>query len=420
MKPRRVCVTGMGALTPIGNNLGDYWHGLMNGLSGAEPITRFNAEGFKTRFACEIKGYNSNDYFDPKEARKLDPYTQYALLAADEAVRDAGLNLQQLDLERAGVIWGSGVGGLQTFQDEVVKYARGDGRPRFSPFFVPKMIPDIAAGHLSMRFGFRGPNFATVSACASSTNAILDAYTYIRSGFADIFLTGGSEAPVTEAGLGGFGSMKAISVRNDSPETASRPFDRDRDGFVIGEGAGALVLEEASHARKRGAQIYAEVIGGGMSADAYHITAPHPDGVGAERVMRNALQCAGIEPQEVDHINAHGTSTPLGDISEALAIRRLFAEHAEKLNISSTKSMTGHLLGAAGAIEAIACILAIRHQWVPPTINPFTDDEKIDAGLNFTFNQAQQRAVKIALSNTFGFGGHNFSVVFRQPEKDRR
>ena len=404
----------MGALTAIGNSLQDYWRGLLAGRSGAAPITRFDAQRFKTRFACEIKGYDGEDIFGPKEARKMDAYTQYALVVADEAVRDAGLNLDRLDQDRAGVIWGSGIGGLQTFQEEVAKYAQGDGRPRFSPFFVPKMIADIAAGHLSIRFGFRGPNFATVSACASSTNAILDAYTYIRAGYADLFITGGSEAPVTESGLGGFGSMKAISVRNDAPEKASRPFDQDRDGFVIGEGAGALVLEAETHARKRGARIYAEIVGGGMSADAYHITAPHPEGLGAEKVMRNALQQAGIQPQAIDYINAHGTSTPLGDLSEALAIRRVFGEHAEQLNISSTKSMTGHLLGAAGAIEAIACILAIQHQKVPPTINHFTDDARIDAGLNFTFNKAQERIVKMALSNTFGFGGHNATVVFKR------
>jgi 3-oxoacyl-[acyl-carrier-protein] synthase II len=400
----------MGALTAIGNNLQDYWRSLMAGRSGAAPITRFDASLFKTRFACEIKGFDSDAYFGPKDARKMDAYTQYALVVADEAVRDAGLGLGQLDKDCAGVIWGSGIGGLQTFQDEVAKYARGDGRPRFNPFFVPKMIADIAAGHLSIRYGFHGPNFATVSACASSTNAILDAYMYIRSGHANLMITGGSEAPVTECGLGGFGSMKAISTRNDSPDTASRPFDRDRDGFVIGEGAGALVLEAEDHARKRGARIYAEVLGGGMSADAYHITAPHPD---AEKVMRSALRLAGIQPHDIDYINAHGTSTPLGDISEALAIRRVFGDHAEKLNISSTKSMTGHLLGAAGAVEAIASVLAIVHHRVPPTINHFTDDEQIDAGLNLTFNCAQERIVNVALSNTFGFGGHNASVVFR-------
>ena len=419
MESRRVVVTGMGALTAIGNTLQEYWSGLMAGRSGGAPITRFDAGHFKTRFACEIKGFDGAAYFGPKDARKMDAYTQYALVVADEAIRDAGLDLNSLDLDRAGAIWGSGIGGLQTFQDEVAKYARGDGRPRFNPFFIPKMIADIAAGHLSIRYGFRGPNFATVSACASSTNAILDAYTYIRTGFADLFVTGGSEAPVTECGLGGFGSMKAISVRNDAPEKASRPFDRDRDGFVIGEGAGALVLEAEDHAKKRGARIYAEIIGGGMSADAYHITAPHPEGLGAEKVMRIALQFSGVQFQDVDYINAHGTSTPLGDISEALAIRRVFGDHAENLNISSTKSMTGHLLGAAGAIEAIACILAIQHQCVPPTINHVADDERIDAGLNFTFNRAQARTVNIALSNTFGFGGHNASVVFRRPAFDK-
>lgn len=418
MESRRVVITGMGALTAIGNTLENFGKALMAGHSGAAPITRFDAERFKTRFACEIKGFDSEDYFDAKEARKMDAYTQYALVAADEAVRDAGLDLDRLDKERAGVIWGSGIGGLQTFQDEVAKYARGDGRPRFSPFFVPKMIADIAAGYLSIRFGFCGPNFATVSACASSTNAILDAYTYIRAGYADLFVTGGSEAPVTECGLGGFSSMKAISARNDDPETASRPFDRDRDGFVIGEGAAALVLETEAHARARGAGIYAEILGGGMSADAHHITAPHPEGVGAEKVMRNALHFSGIRPRDVDYINAHGTATPLGDISEALAIRRVFGAQADQLNISSTKSMTGHLLGAAGAVEAVACVLAIQHQQVPPTINHFTDDERIDAGLNFTFNQAQQRAVNVALSNTFGFGGHNASIIFRRPDGD--
>lgn len=412
MESRRVVVTGMGALTAIGNTLQDYWRGLMAGCSGAAPITRFDASLFKTRFACEIKDFDSEAYFGPKDARKMDAYTQYALVVADEAVRDAGLALDQLDRDCAGVIWGSGIGGLQTFQEEVAKYARGDGRPRFNPFFVPKMIADIAAGHLSIRYGFHGPNFATVSACASSTNAILDAYMYIRSGHADLMITGGSEAPVTECGLGGFSSMKAISTRNDSPDTASRPFDRDRDGFVIGEGAGALVLEAEAHAKKRGARIYAEVLGGGMSADAYHITAPHPEGLGAEKVMRSALRLSGIQPHDIDYINAHGTSTPLGDISEALAIRRVFGDHAEKLNISSTKSMTGHLLGAAGAVEAIASILAIVHQRVPPTINHFTDDEQIDAGLNLTVNRAQERIVNVALSNTFGFGGHNASVVF--------
>jgi 3-oxoacyl-[acyl-carrier-protein] synthase II len=414
MKLKRVVVTGIGALTPIGNNSQAYWQGLIAGRSGADRITRFDADKFKTQFACEVKGYNPDDHFDPKESKKLDRYTQYALLAGEEAVSDAGLNLEALNRERAGIIWGSGVGGLQTFQEEVVKFACGDGRPRFSPFFVPKMIADIAAGHLSIRFGFQGPNFATVSACASATNAILDAYTYLRIGMADLIVTGGSEAPITECGLGGFGSMKALSVRNEAPALASRPFDRDRDGFVIGEGAGALVLETAEHAMMRGARVHAEVLGGGMSADAHHITAPHPDGQGAERVMRSALRQSDITPNAVDYINAHGTSTPLGDISEALAIRRVFGTHAEMLNISSTKSMTGHLLGAAGAVEAIACIHAIVHNCVPPTINHFIRDEQIDPGLNFTFNQAQKRQVDVALSNTFGFGGHNASIIFRR------
>ena len=418
MESRRVVVTGMGALTAIGNSLQEYRDGLMAGRSGAAPITRFDAERFKTRFACEVKGFDGEAYFGPKEARKMDAYTQYALFVADQAIKDADLDTEKLNSDRAGVIWGSGIGGLQTFQDEVAKYARGDGRPRFNPFFVPKMIADIAAGYLSIRYGFKGPNFATVSACASSTNAILDAYTYIRAGFADVFVTGGSEAPVTECGLGGFSSMKALSARNEEPEKASRPFDRDRDGFVIGEGAGALVLEAEDHAKRRGAKIYAEILGGGMSADAHHITAPHPEGQGAEKVMRFALKFSGIQPEEVDYINAHGTSTPLGDISEAMAIRRLFGTHAEKLNISSTKSMTGHLLGAAGAVEALACLLAIQDQKVPPTINHYTDDDRIDAGLNFTFNQAQERPVNVTLSNTFGFGGHNASIVFRRPSQD--
>ena len=414
MKLQRVVITGIGTLTPIGNNVPDFWRGLMAGQSGAARITRFDADKFKTQFACEVKGYNPDDHFDPKESKKLDRYTQYALLAGEEAVADAALRLEGLDRDRAGIIWGSGVGGLQTFQEEVAKYACGDGRPRFSPFFVPKMIADIAAGHLSIRFGFQGPNFATVSACASATNAILDAYTYLRIGMADLIITGGSEAPITECGLGGFGSMKALSVRNEAPAIASRPFDRDRDGFVIGEGSGALVVETEAHALRRGARIYAEILGGGMSADAHHITAPHPDGQGAERVMRSAIHQSGISPDEVDYINAHGTSTPLGDISEALAIRRVFGAHAGVLNISSTKSMTGHLLGAAGAVEAIACILAIRNNCVPPTINHFVRDDQIDPGLNFTVSQPQKRRIDVALSNTFGFGGHNASIVLRR------
>ncbi len=416
MKLKRVVVTGMGALTAIGHNLQTYWEGLETGRSGAAPITRFDTEKFKTKFACEIKNYQPETYFDPKESKKMDSFTQYALVSSDEAIDHAGLDLKKIDSDRAGIIWGSGIGGLHTFQEEVKRYARSDGRPRFNPFFVPKLIADIAAGHLSIRYGFQGPNFATVSACASATNALLDAFAYLRLGFSDLIISGGSEAPITESGVGGFASMKALSNRNDDPEHASRPFDRDRDGFVIGEGAGALILETAEHAIARGATIYAEVIGGGMSADAHHITAPHPEGIGAEKVMRNALAQSEIEPEAVDYINAHGTSTPLGDISEALAIRRVFGDHASSLNISSTKSMTGHLLGAAGAVEAIACVLAIQNNLVPPTINHFTPDERIDPELNFTFNQAQEREVKVALSNTFGFGGHNASVIFRRWE----
>jgi 3-oxoacyl-[acyl-carrier-protein] synthase II len=414
MKLRRVVVTGMGALTPIGNNVGDYWTGLSNGVSGSAPITRFDAGLFRTKFACELKGFDPLEHFDRKEARKLDPYAQYAMVAAEEAVINSGILNTKADPDRIGVIWGSGIGGLQTFQEEVVSFAKGDGTPRFNPFFIPKMIADISAGQISIKYGFRGPNFATVSACASSTNAIVDAFNYIRLGMADAFVTGGSEAAVTEAGMGGFNAMKALSERNDSPETASRPFDKDREGFVLGEGAGALILEEYEHAKARGAQIFAEVIGGGMSGDAYHITAPHPEGLGALNVMKNALRDAEISPSDVDYINVHGTSTPLGDISETKAIQTVFGDHAFKLNISSTKSMTGHLLGAAGAIESIASILAIKHQMVPPTINHFTDDEAFDPKLNFTFNKAQKREVNIALSNTFGFGGHNTSLIFRK------
>jgi 3-oxoacyl-[acyl-carrier-protein] synthase II len=414
MQLKRVVVTGLGALTPIGNNVADYWNGLANGVSGAAPITRFNAEKFKTKFACEVKNFDPTEYLDRKEARKVDPFTQYALAVAEQAVKDAKIDTGQLNPDRIGVIWGSGIGGLQTFQEEVVNYAGGDGTPRFNPFFIPKMIADISAGHISIKYGFRGPNFVTVSACASSTNALVDAFNYIRLGKADIIVSGGSEAAVTEAGMGGFNAMKALSERNDSPETASRPFDKDRDGFVLGEGAGALILEEYEHAKARGAKIYAEMIGGGMSADAHHITAPHPEGLGALNVMRNALEDAGIRPEDVDYINVHGTSTPLGDISETTAIQRLFGEHAFKLNISSTKSMTGHLLGAAGAIEAIASIFAIQHQTVPPTINHFTDDERFDPRLNLTFNKAQKRKINVVLSNTFGFGGHNCSIILRK------
>ncbi len=414
MELKRVVVTGLGALTPLGNTVSEYWNGLANGVSGAAPITRFDASKFKTQFACEIKGYDPEKYFDRKEARKMDLFTQFALVVAEEAVQDANLTEESIDLDRVGVIWGSGIGGLRTFQEECVNFANGDGTPRFNPFFIPKMIADISAGQISIKYGFRGPNFVTVSACASATNAILDAFNYIRLGIADVIVSGGSEAAVTEAGIGGFNALKALSERNDSPETASRPFDKDRDGFVLGEGAGAIILEEYEHAKARGAKIYAEILGGGMSADAYHITAPHPEGLGALNVMKNALRDANIKPEEVDYINVHGTSTPLGDVSEAKAIETVFGDHAYKLNISSTKSMTGHLLGAAGAIEAIASILAIKNNLVPPTINHFTDDESFNPKLNFTFNKAQEREVKVALSNTFGFGGHNTSVIFRE------
>ncbi|WP_187262762.1 beta-ketoacyl-ACP synthase II [Pontibacter beigongshangensis] len=414
MELKRVVVTGLGALTPIGNTVAEYWNGLSNGVSGAAPTTRFDAGKFKTQFACEVKGYVPENYFDRKEARKMDLFSQFAMVVADEAVKDANLVEGTYSPDRVGVIWGSGIGGLRTFQEECVNFAHGDGTPRFNPFFIPKMIVDISAGHISIKYGFRGPNFSTVSACASATNALIDSFNYIRLGMADVIVSGGSEAAVTEAGIGGFNALKALSERNDSPETASRPFDKDRDGFVLGEGAGALILEEYEHAKKRGAKIYAEIIGGGMSADAYHITAPHPEGLGALNVMQNVLRDANIKPEEVDYINVHGTSTPLGDVSEVKAIQTVFGEHAYKLNISSTKSMTGHLLGAAGAIEAIASILAIQHQEVPPTINHFTDDESFDPGLNFTFNKSQKREVKVALSNTFGFGGHNTSVLFRQ------
>lgn len=416
MNLKRVVVTGLGALTPIGNTVPEYWNGLVNGVSGAAPITRFNAEKFRTKFACELKGFNAEDHIDKKEARKMDPFTQYGLVAVEEAMKDSGLDLEKINHDRAGVIWGSGIGGLKTFQDEVTSFNAGDGTPRFNPFFIPKMIADISAGYISIKYGFRGPNFVTVSACASATNALIDAFNYIRLNKADIIISGGSEAAVTEAGVGGFNAMKALSERNDSPQTASRPFDADRDGFVLGEGAGALILESLDHALARGAKIYAEVVGGGMSADANHITAPHPEGLGAMNVMINALSDAGLKPEDVDYINVHGTSTPLGDLSESTAILRVFGEHAYKLNISSTKSMTGHLLGAAGAIEAIASILAIKEQTVPPTINHFTDDERVDPKLNLTFNKAQKRKIRVALSNTFGFGGHNTSIIVKQYE----
>ena len=414
MSTRRVVVTGLGALTPIGNTAPAYWEGLKDGVSGAAPITRFDASKFRTQFACEIKDFDVLDHIDRKESRKMDPFTQYALVVAEEAMQDSNIDTESIDLNKAGVIWGSGIGGLQTFQEEVKSYTLNDFTPRFNPFFIPKMIADISAGLISIKYGFHGPNFVTVSACASATNAIIDAMNYIRLGHMDVAITGGSEAAVTEAGIGGFNAMKALSERNDAPEVASRPFDKDRDGFVLGEGAAALILEEYEHAKARGAKIYAELIGGGMSADAHHITAPHPEGLGATNVMVNALRDANISPEEVDYINVHGTSTPLGDISESLAIKRVFGDHAYNLNISSTKSMTGHLLGAAGAIEAVACIMAINHRMVPPTINHFTDDENLDNKLNFTFNKAQEREVNIALSNTFGFGGHNTSIIFKK------
>lgn len=414
MNLRRVVITGLGALTPLGNNVQDYWNALAKGVSGAAPITKFNAEKFKTKFACEVKNFDSSEYIDRKEARKMDLFTQYGMVVAQQAMDDSGLDLGAINLDRAGVIWGSGIGGLTTFQHEVADFTKGDGTPRFNPFFIPKMIADICPGLISMKYNLRGPNFTTVSACASSTNALIDAFTYIRLGKADVIVSGGSEAAVTEAGVGGFNAMKALSERNDSPETASRPFDKERDGFVLGEGAGALIVEEYEHAKARGAKIYAEIIGGGMSADAYHMTAPHPEGLGVVRVMENALEDAGISKEEVDYINVHGTSTPLGDVGEAKAIQQVFGEHAYKLNISSTKSMTGHLLGAAGAIESIASIMAMQHNLIPPTINHFTDDEALDAKLNMTFNKAQEREVNVAISNTFGFGGHNFSVIFRK------
>lgn len=414
MSIKRVVVTGIGALTPIGNTLQEYWENLVNGVSGAAPITRFDASKFKTRFACEVKNFNVENYMDKKEARRVDPFVHYALAASEDAIKDSGIDVEKINLDRAGVIWGSGIGGIDSFFKDVADFARGDGTPRFNPFFIPKVIVDIAAGHISIRFGFRGPNFATVSACASSTHSMIDAFNYIRLGKADVIITGGSEAAVNEPGIGGFNAMKALSERNDSPETASRPFDKERDGFVLGEGAGALIFEELEHAKARGAKIYAEVVGGGFTADAYHMTAPHPEGLGAMNVMKHALEDAGIQPEDVDYINVHGTSTPLGDIAETLAIKKVFGEHAYELNISSTKSMTGHLLGAAGAIESIATIMAIREGIIPPTINHFTDDEEIDNRLKLTFNKAEKREVNIGLCNTFGFGGHNASVIFKK------
>lgn len=413
---RRVVVTGLGALTPIGNNLHDYWENLKNGLSGANLITRFNAEKFKTKFACELKDYDSSKYFDRKEVNKLDLYAQFALISVDEAIKDSGLDLETVDKDRTGVIWASGIGGIETFYLAIKNYVEGDGTPRFSPFFIPKMIGDIAAGQISIKYGFRGPNFATVSACASSTNSIIDAINYIRWGKADIFVTGGSEASVNEPGIGGFNALQALSTNNDEYQSASRPFDKTRDGFVLGEGAGALILEEYEHAKARGAKIYAEMVGTGLTADAYHLTAPHPEGLGARNVMKLAIEDAGLKPEDIDYINVHGTSTPLGDIAETKAILSVFGEHAYNLNISSTKSMTGHLLGAAGAIESIAAIMAVVHDIVPPTINFKEADPEIDQKLNLTLNKAQHRKVNVALSNTFGFGGHNASVVIKKAE----
>ncbi len=414
MELKRVVVTGLGALTPLGNSIKDYWENLINGVSGSDIITRFNPEKLKTKFACEVRNFDPNDFFDRKEARKLDLYSQFAIVSSDQAVKDSGIDTDSVNKARVGVIFGSGIGGFGTFFEEVIEYLKYDKNPRFTPYFIPKIISDIASGHISMKYGFMGPNYATVSACATSTNAIIDAFNLIRLNKADVFVTGGSEASVNEVGVGGFNAMQAISTRNDEYKTASRPFDKTRDGFVIGEGAGTLILEELEHAKKRGAKIYVEMIGGGMSADAYHITAPHPEGLGAFYVMSNALEDAGINHDEVDYINCHGTATPLGDIAETKAIKKVFKDHAYKLNISSTKSMTGHLLGAAGAVEAIAAILAVVHNIIPPTINFTTPDPEIDNKLNFTFNKAQEREVHVSLSNTFGFGGHNSSVVFKK------
>lgn len=415
MEMRRVVVTGLGALTPIGNNIEEYWNGLINGVSGAAPITHFDASQAKTQFACELKNFDGNKFFDRKEIRKYDKFAQYGIVAADQAMTDSGINLENLDKDRAGVIWASGIGGIITFQEEITSFAKGDGSLRFSPFFIPKMIADICAGHISIKYDLRGPNFATVSACASSANAIADAFMYIKTGKADVMVCGGSEAAISEAGVGGFSSMHAISQRNDDPATASRPFDKDRDGFVLGEGAGALILESYEHAIARGAKIYAEICGAGLTADAHHMTAPHPEGRGAMNAMKEALREANLALEDIHHINTHGTSTPLGDIAEVSAIEKLFGEHAKNININSTKSMTGHLLGAAGAIEAIATVLAVHNGIVPPTINHFTDDPEIPQ-LNFTFNKAQKREIKGALSNTFGFGGHNACIAFKKYE----
>ena len=414
MKPRRVVVTGLGALTPIGNTLNDYWKGLINGKSGAAPITYFDASKFKTQFACELKNFNPLDFFERKDIRKYDRFTQYALVSTDEAIIDSGLDLKNIDTDQVGVIWGSGIGGLETFQNEVIEFQKGDGTPRFNPFFIPKFIPDIASGMISIKYGFTGPNFATVSACASASNAIIDALNYIRLGYADIMVTGGSEAGITIAGIGGFNSLHALSKRNQDPSTASRPFDKNRDGFVLGEGAGSLILEEYDHAVSRKAKIYAELSGAGLSADAYHITAPHPEGQGAVKVMKNCLKDSNIRIEDIDLINVHGTSTPLGDIAEVKAVKEVFGNHAYNLNINSTKSMTGHLLGAAGAIEAIACLMSIKEGVIPPTINHFENDENIDSKLNFTFGKSQKREVNFAMSNTFGFGGHNACLLFKK------
>ncbi len=414
MELKRVVVTGLGALTPIGNNVEEYWDALISGKSGCANITYFDTEKFKTKFACELKNFDPLNHFNRKEARKLDRFAQYALVSADEAIGDAKLNLDEVDKFRVGVIWGAGIGGLETFQNEVLNYSEGDGTPRFNPFFIPKMIADIAPANISIKYGFMGPNYTTVSACASSANALIDAFNYIRLGQCDVIVSGGSEAAVTIAGMGGFNAMHALSTRNESPETASRPFDATRDGFVLGEGAGALILEEYEHAKKRGAKIYAEVVGGGMSSDAYHMTAPHPEGIGVERVMLNCLEDAGMTPGQVDAINTHGTATPLGDVAELIAISKVFGKHAKDININSTKSMTGHLLGAAGAIEAISSILSIQNGIVPPTINHTTVDENIDPLLNLTLNKAQKREINVAMSNTFGFGGHNACVLFKK------
>ncbi|OBX25321.1 3-oxoacyl-[acyl-carrier-protein] synthase II [Gelidibacter algens] len=414
MELRRVVVTGLGALTPIGNTKDEYWDALIKGKSGAAPITYFDTEKFKTKFACELKNFEPTKFIDRKLVNRMDRFTQYAMVASDEAIADAKLDLNVVDKLRVGVIWGAGIGGLETFQDEVLNFAAGDGTPRFNPFFIPKMIADIAPGNISIKHGFMGPNYTTVSACASSANAMIDALNYIRLGYCDVIVTGGSEAAVTKAGMGGFNAMHALSTRNESPETASRPFDATRDGFVLGEGAGAIILEDYEHAKARGAKIYAEVLGGGLSSDAYHMTAPHPEGIGVIAVMRNCLENAGLKPEDVDHINTHGTSTPLGDVAELKAITEVFGEHAKNININSTKSMTGHLLGAAGAIESIAAILAMEYGIVPPTINHSVVDENIDPQLNLTLNKAQKREVKVAMSNTFGFGGHNACVLFKK------